>query len=133
LNHAHQLEVMASVLLIDDEASVLTVTAEVLSRLGYEPVSFSDIQSPLAAFEAAPERFDVVVTDQVMPRLTGTGLASLLHRHRPALPVILLASGYCSPALTQQALGVGISEVLTKPLQSREIATTLARVLHRTA
>jgi DNA-binding NtrC family response regulator len=75
---------MASVcyLLSDDEASVLAVTAKVLSRLGYEPVSFSDIQSALAAFEAAPERFDVVVTDQVMPGLTGTGLAS----------------GYCGPA-----------------------------------
>ena len=60
------------VLLIDDEAPVLAVTAEVLSRLGYEAVSFSDSRSALAAFEAAPERFDVVVTDEVMPGLTGT-------------------------------------------------------------
>jgi CheY-like chemotaxis protein len=120
-------------LLSDDDASVLAVTAAVLSRLGYEPVSFSNIQSALAAFEAAPERFDVVVTDQVMPGLTGTGLASVLHRHRPDLPVVVLANGYRGPALTQQALGVGISEVLTKPLQSHEIATMLARVLHRTA
>jgi len=120
------------VLLVDDEAPLLAATAEVLSRLGYEPVSFSDGHTALAAFEAAPGRFDVVVTDEVMPGLTGTGLASVLRRHRPDLPIVLV-SGYSGPILTQQALAAGVSELLTKPLQSREIATTLARVLHGAA
>jgi PAS domain S-box-containing protein len=118
------------VLLVDDEPPVLAVTAEVLSRLGYEAVSFSDSRSALAAFEAAPERFDVVVTDEVMPGLTGTGLARVLHDHRPDLPIVLM-SGYSGVSLTQWALAAGVSELLTKPLQSREMATMLARVLHR--
>ena len=120
------------VLLVDDEAPLLAATAEVLSRLGYEAVSFSDSHAALAAFEAAPARFDVVVTDEVMPGLTGTGLARVLRRHRPDLPIVLV-SGYSGPLLTQQAFAAGVSELLTKPLQSREIATTLARVLHRAA
>jgi DNA-binding NtrC family response regulator len=120
------------VLLIDDEAPVLAVTAKALLRLGYEPVSFSDSRAALAAFEAAPERFDVVVTDEVMPGLTGTGLARVLHHHRPELPIVLV-SGYSGVSLTQGALTAGVSELLTKPLQSREMATTLARVLHHTA
>ena len=120
------------VLLVDDEAPLLAATAEVLSRLGYEPASFSDSHAALAAFEAAPGRFDVVVTDEVMPGLTGTGLASVLRRHRPDMPIVLM-SGYSGPILTQQALAAGVSELLTKPLQSREIATTLARVLHPAA
>jgi CheY-like chemotaxis protein len=61
------------VLLVDDEPPVLAVTAEVLARLGYEPVSFSDSHAALAAFEAAPGRFDIVVTDDLMPGLTGPG------------------------------------------------------------
>jgi CheY-like chemotaxis protein len=48
------------------------------------------------------------------------------------LPIVLV-SGYSGPILTQQALAAGVSELLTKPLQSREIATTLARVLHGAA
>jgi PAS domain S-box-containing protein len=120
------------VLLVDDEAPLLAATAEVLSRLGYQPASFSDGHAALAAFEAAPGGFDVVVTDEVMPGLTGTGLASALRRRRPDLPIVLV-SGYSGPLLTQQAFAAGVSELLTKPLQSREIATTLARVLHRTA
>jgi CheY-like chemotaxis protein len=119
------------VLLIDDEAPVLAATAEVLSRLGYQAVSFSDSHAALAAFEAAPERFDVVVTDESMSGLTGTGLARVLRSHRPDLPIVLV-SGYIGAIQAQQARAAGVSEVLTKPVQSHEMATTLARVLHRT-
>jgi signal transduction histidine kinase/CheY-like chemotaxis protein len=120
------------VLLIDDEEPVLAATAEVLSRLGYEAVSFSDSHAALAAFQAAPERFDVVVTDEAMPGLSGTGLARVLRHHRADLPIVLL-SGYSDAIQTQQALAAGVSELLTKPIRSQEMATTLARVLHRTA
>jgi PAS domain S-box-containing protein len=119
------------VLLVEDEESLLALTAEVLTRLGYEPVPFSDSYAALAAFEAEPRSFDVVITDDVMPGLTGTGLATLLRRQQPDLPIVLV-SGYNGPALTGQALAAGVSELLAKPLQSRQIATTLARVLHRT-
>jgi CheY-like chemotaxis protein/two-component sensor histidine kinase len=120
------------VLLVDDEEPLVAITAEVLSRLGYEPVSFSDSHVALAAFEAAPTRYDVVVTDDLMPGLTGTGLARVVRRRRPDLPIVLV-SGYSGPTVTQQALAAGVSELLTKPVQSREIAMTLARVLHRAA
>jgi PAS domain S-box-containing protein len=120
------------VLLIEDEAPVLAAIDEVLSRLGYETVSFSDSHAALAAFEAAPERFDVVVTDETMPGLTGTGLARVLRSHRPDLP-ILLVSGYIGATQAQQARAAGVSEVLSKPVQSDEMAATLARILHRTA
>jgi PAS domain S-box-containing protein len=119
------------VLLVDDEANVLAMTAEVLSRLGYEPVSFSGSHAALAAFEAAPRSFDVVVTDDVMPGLTGTGLASVLRQQRRELPIVLV-SGYSGPILAQRALAAGVSELLVKPLQSRDIAAALARVLHAT-
>jgi NO-binding membrane sensor protein with MHYT domain/nitrogen-specific signal transduction histidine kinase len=118
------------VLLVEDEANLLAMTAEVLTRLGYEPASFSDSQTALAAFDAEPRSFDVVVTDDVMPGLTGTGLAQRLHRRRPDLPIVLV-SGYGGPALTRQALIAGVSELLAKPLQSRQMAATLARVLRR--
>jgi len=117
------------VLLVDDEANFLAMTAQVLSRLGYEPVPFSDSHAALAAFEAAPRSFDVVVTDDVMPGLTGTGLANLLRQQRHELPIILM-SGYSGPILAQRALAAGVSELLVKPLQSRAIGAALARALH---
>jgi CheY-like chemotaxis protein len=120
------------VLLVDDEESFVVLTSELLSRLGYEPVPFSDSEAALAAFEAAPEQFDVVVTDALMPGITGTALASMVRRRRLDLPIILV-SAYSGSILRQQALAAGVNELLTKPLQSREIAMTLARVLHHAA
>jgi PAS domain S-box-containing protein len=117
------------VLLIDDEPPVLAATAEMLSRLGYEVVPFGDRHAALTAFEAAPRRFDVVITDEVMSGLTGTELARVLRHRRPDLPIVLM-SGYSGAALTQSALAAGVREVLTKPFQSYKMATMLARVLH---
>jgi signal transduction histidine kinase len=118
------------VLLVDDETPVLSATAEVLSRLGYAAVTFADSHAALAAFEATPEQFDVVVTDESMPGLTGTGLARALRSHRPDLPIVLV-SGYPGAIQVQQARAAGVSEILSKPVESREIATALARALHR--
>jgi signal transduction histidine kinase len=120
------------VLLIDDDAPVLAAATDMLSRLGYEAVSFSDSDAALAAFVSAPERFDVVVSNEFMPGLTRTALSRVVRHHRPDMPIVLM-SGYSSEVLTRDAHSAGVSELVTKPLQSREIANTLARVLHRTA
>src|SRR4029434_6688835 len=64
------------VLVIDDEEPLVAVTSELLLRLGYDPVGFSDSGAALAAFESAPERFAAAITDEVMPRLTGNEVRS---------------------------------------------------------
>jgi PAS domain S-box-containing protein len=117
------------VLLVDDEEPLVDMTAEVLAQLGYDSARFTDGRAALEAFENAPEAFQVVVTDEVMPALTGTELARRVHRLRPDLPVVLV-SGYSGPILTQRALGAGVSELLKKPVQSRELAAALSRILH---
>jgi len=120
------------VLLVDDEEPLVDMTAEVLGQLGYEAVPFSDARAALAAFEQSPQAFEVVVTDEVMPALTGTELARRVRHLRPELPVVLL-SGYSGPILAQRAHGAGVSELLQKPLHSRALAAALARVLRRAA
>jgi CheY-like chemotaxis protein len=117
-----------SILLIDDEKPLLIMTAELLIRLGYDPAPFSDPRAALASLEARPQSYDLVLTDEMMPGLTGTALARAARRARPSLPIILI-SGYTGPMLTQMALGAGVREVLRKPVQSRELAAALARAL----
>ena len=118
------------VLVVDDEEALVAVASEVLTRIGYDPVGCADGAAALAAFDAATGRFDAVIADEVMPGLTGTQLATVLRRRRPDLPIVLM-SGYTGPMLTQRALGAGITEILKKPVQSREIAGALARALKR--
>jgi PAS domain S-box-containing protein len=116
------------ILLVDDEKPLLIMTAELLTRLGYDPAPFSEPHAALASLEAMPTAYDVVLTDETMPGLTGTALARAARRARADLPVILI-SGYTGPVLTQLALSAGVREVLSKPVQSRELAAALARAL----
>ncbi|HEX5092475.1 MAG TPA: ATP-binding protein [Burkholderiales bacterium] len=117
------------VLVVDDEEVLVAVTAEVLRHIGYEPVGCSDAGAALAAFSDGA--IDAVVADEVMPGMTGTQLAQALRRRRADLPFVLV-SGYTGPMLVERALAVGVTEVLKKPVQSRDLADALARVLRRT-
>ena len=75
-----------------------------------------------------PTAYDLVLTDEMMPGLSGTALARAAHQARANLPIILI-SGYTGPMLAQAARGAGVREVLKKPVQSRELAAALARAL----
>src|SRR6185436_11747826 len=84
----------------------------------------------LEEFRADPNRFDVIVLDQIMPGLTGTELARQMRHWRTDVPVVLI-SGYSGPVLAQQALSAGIDQILTKPLDLRQIAEAMSKVLSR--
>jgi PAS domain S-box-containing protein len=116
------------ILLVDDEKALVAVTSEVLKHLGYEPVPFPDGATALAEFEADPARYDALITDEVMSGLSGTELARSVRKHRADLPIVLV-SGYIGPLMTERAATAGVTEILKKPLHSRDIAAALARVL----
>jgi CheY-like chemotaxis protein len=116
------------VLLVDDEEPLVRLGEEALAELGYEPVGFTSSAAALAALRAEPQRFDVLLTDEAMPGLTGTELVREARALRPDLPVVL-ASGYVTPALLQRARAAGVAEVLSKPLAAAELARALAAAL----
>jgi PAS domain S-box-containing protein len=120
------------VLLVDDEETLVTLGEEVLAGLGYEPVGFQSSVAAWQALQQEPERFDVVVTDQTMPDMTGLGLVARIRTLRPDLPVIL-CSGFSTPALEEAAREAGVLAVLRKPLRQAELAVALERVFHRTS
>lgn len=121
-----------TILVVDDERTLVELAEELLAQMGYEPVGFTDAQDAFNAFQAEPQRFDAVLTDEVMPGMSGTELAGRIHEMRADLP-ILLVSGYGGPQLVQRARAAGIRRVLAKPLQSAELARNLAEVLQRSA
>jgi CheY-like chemotaxis protein len=118
------------VLVVDDEEPLLAVTCETLKRLGYEPTGFADAGSALAEFERAPQDYDAVLTDEVMPEFTGTQLATVLRGRRSDLPVILV-SGYIGAMISELAASAGVREILKKPVHAQELASSLARALGR--
>jgi signal transduction histidine kinase len=117
------------VLIVDDEPPLVTLATETLAELGYVPVGFTSSAAALEVFRADPGRFDAVITDERMPGMSGSALIREIRGVRRAIP-ILLVSGYLGGAVVQRALESGADEVLKKPLSARELATSLARVLH---
>lgn len=116
------------VMIVDDERPLLALAEETIAALGYEPVGFDSSSAALAAFQARPQRFDAILTDESMPDLAGTELARDIRMVRPAVPIILM-SGYGGPQLASRAAEIGFNELLRKPLHRRDLAEALARVL----
>ncbi len=117
-----------TVMIVDDEAALVALAEENIARLGYEPVGFQSSVAALEAFQANPERFDAVLTDETMPDLAGTELARKIRDIRPALPILLM-SGYGGPQLANRTAALGVDSALRKPLHRRELADALSRVL----
>jgi PAS domain S-box-containing protein len=116
------------IMIVDDEGPLIALAEEIIAQIGYEPVGFDSSAAALAAFRAAPRRFDAVLTDEAMPEVTGMELAQQIRKIRSEIPIVLM-TGYGGGKLMNQAAESGLSQVLRKPLRRRDLAESLARVL----
>ena len=117
-----------TILLVDDEETLVRLGEEMIAELGYEPVGFTSSVAALATFREAPLRFNAVLSDEAMPEMTGSELALEIRKIRPDIPIVLM-SGYVTSALSTRARDAGVVEVLNKPLVRRDIARSLAGAL----
>ncbi len=116
------------ILLVDDEPDVLAALCSLLTHLGYKAVAVPDSREALARFEASPEAFDLVITDQTMPQLTGLELAAAIHRRKLGVPIIL-CTGYSDHVTPEKVETAGIAEILKKPTSPAQIAGVIRRAL----
>ncbi len=118
----------ASILLVEDEEQVARMAKRSLSLNGYTVTVSRDGGEALSVFRAQPDKFDLVITDQTMPKMTGTDLAEEILRIRPGLPIIL-CSGYSSMLSEEKIKSSGIREFITKPYTGGELSAIIHRVL----
>lgn len=110
------------VVLVDDEELVRASTASMLAELGYDVVEASSAEEALRCL-ADGLNPALVVTDHLMPQMTGTELAQLLREHRPCLPVLII-SGYAE----DEGIAPDIPR-LTKPFRQAELSEKLAEMI----
>jgi PAS domain S-box-containing protein len=114
------------VLYVDDEAPVANLGKAILERLNYSVDARTDAKEALELIRSEPGRFDLVISDQTMPSMTGVDFARQIKLIRPDLP-ILLTTGYMGQLKIEGLRPLGISELLPKPVTVR----TLGEVVHR--
>jgi len=113
------------IMFVDDEPAVVRMGEKLLERLGYTVVGETASPEALRRFRAAPDQFDLVVTDQTMPDMTGEVLAQEMRRIRADIPVIV-CTGFSKTFTRERARELGIDGYVMKP----SLATDLGQVVH---
>jgi len=114
----------ALVLVCEDDPTILGVLREVLSGAGYEVLAYSDPEQALARGLAAGRELSLLITDVIMPNLSGADLAQALQAEHPELPVLFM-SGYTGGLLEGLGIDARDPRLLVKPFTPRDL---LARV-----
>lgn len=114
------------ILLVDDEKSVAESLELMLVPMGYRVSAASNPHQALEYFHAAPDDFDILLTDYQMPGMTGLDLAAQIHVLRPDLPVYM-TTGYADGMSREEMMNLGITDLLNKPFEITELATMLAQ------
>ncbi|ADK83511.1 multi-sensor hybrid histidine kinase [Desulfarculus baarsii DSM 2075] len=116
------------VLFVDDEKPLVDIALSALGRLGYQVRGFSDPALALAEFQRDPTAFDVVISDQTMPGMSGLQLIQALRDQRPGLPAIL-CTGYGDIDAAEAASQARPDILLQKPLGRNQLARALRQAL----
>ncbi|MFO7556359.1 MAG: response regulator [Desulfobacterales bacterium] len=119
-----------TILLVDDEEDVLEMMHSMLARFGYQVISTSNSIEALDIFQKKSETFDLVITDQTMPEMTGMELIKEFALIRDDIPIIL-CTGFSEKFTEDTTKHLGISTLVGKPASIVEIAEKIRCVLDR--
>jgi PAS domain S-box-containing protein len=128
--HAPQIGGTERILIVDDEADVAKVLARRLERRGYDAVWYADSRAAFDAFRQEPDNFDLVLTDQQMPGISGVDLLKQVRALRPDMPVAVL-TGFSSVVTPDTFRTLGFDALVTKPVDTEDLLAAVHRALHR--
>ena len=117
------------ILFVDDEGQIVHVVQTMLTTLGYDVQAVNSSYEALERFRRAPDDFDLVITDQTMPDMTGERLIHELRQVRSDIPLIL-SSGFSHVMDSARAQALGIDAFLHKPFSLLQLGHTIQQVLH---
>lgn len=124
------LQASERILLVDDEQMLGEMYKVMLERSGYTVTLHTDSQEAYTAFKNQSDQFDVVITDQTMPGMTGFELAKKMLHIRPDIPIIL-CTGYNSFIAEEKARIAGIKGFLQKPFSKKDTIALIRKILQR--
>jgi len=109
------------ILVVDDEQEIVDMYKSALERLGYTVTAHTSSVEALEVFLVSPNDFDLIITDQTMPRLTGADLSKKILQIRSDIAIII-CTGYSSVLSEEKVKEIGIRRFITKPVSRRNLA-----------
>ncbi len=119
-----------TILLVEDEEDVRALAREVLERQGHRVLEASDGVQALQRYETEGERIDLILTDVVMPRMSGRELVDRVRAMRPAMPVLYM-SGYTEDAILRHGVRDSSMLLLGKPFTPADLISKVREVLDK--
>ncbi|MBD3671620.1 MAG: response regulator [Gammaproteobacteria bacterium] len=116
------------ILVVDDDVPLATLITEILDTMGYEATTFNNSMDALRHYQESGDSFDMVITDQTMPGLTGVELAKAILEQSPNMP-IMLCTGFSEQVDAERAKSLGIQGFLQKPMDIRAMTDEVNRLL----
>jgi DNA-binding NtrC family response regulator len=121
---------VSRILVVDDEPAIRDLTVEILRRSGHDPHGVPSARHALELLDE--ESFDLVVSDVVMPEMTGVEFLYELRAQLPDLPVVLMTGGSKEPERTTKAVELGACGLLYKPFTHAELTAAVEAGLSST-
>jgi len=118
------------ILIVDDEDSTVRMEKQMLEQLGYHVTARTSSIEALEAFRAAPDKFDLVITDMTMPNMTGVELAKEILNIRSNIPIVI-CTGFSEQMSKDTTKAMGISGFVMKPVLMGEVAKKIREVLDK--
>jgi len=116
------------ILYVDDEDALVDLGQEMLESLGYRVTAKNNSVEALEAFKTDPHGFDIIITDQTMPAMTGVDLTKQIMHIRPDIPVIL-CTGHSDQVTREMAQEAGVKEFVMKPMSVQTLAEAIRSAL----
>lgn len=118
------------ILVVDDEKIILLMYNNFLGRLGYSVTTRISSVEALEAFKGNPDAYDLVITDMMMPDMTGDKLAEEISKCRPDIPIVL-CTGYSDHIFTKKVEGMAVDALMMKPLIMSDLAVKIRELIDK--
>lgn len=116
------------ILFVDDEAAIIKIGIQILEKLGYTVTGKTSSQEALQCFQEDPDKYDLVITDMMMPGMVGTILSKKIKEISPEIPIII-CTGFSEQIDSEKAKSIGIQGFIRKPILMNELSLKIREVL----
>ncbi len=118
-----------SILFVDDEPALLKALGGYLRSIGYCITEAGTAEEAMELYRQRGGAFDLLITDQSMPGMTGLNLVEKIRAEKPGLPVLLL-TGFADEVLEQKAKAIGVQNIVLKPFTRSEISSVIQTLVN---
>ncbi len=115
---------------MDDEKPLTDIGREMLESFGFDVVTRTSSIEALEAFKFRSRDFDLVITDQTMPNMTGLEFAREILKIRPDMPIIL-CTGFSDAVSYDRLRDIGVGDFIMKPILKHDLISSISRLLSK--